>query len=199
MNNVVIFVLSPFGKDNKGINDFTDVTRGFHVQTRQTNESCLKYLVWKLGKAGQTLNKAFAFVTPELLENGDYEKFKALFPDLPMERILLPEGLVQDAMQTVPKMHDTLLDYQRQHPEDNIRISVDITGGFRHASMMMLPLIQLLRYSGFEIGDILYANLSVNPKVVEDASDLLDFTVKHLSTPCKKAQTSPTSISERSI
>ena len=176
MNNVVIFVLSPFGKDDKDPNDFTDVTRSFHAQTRQTNESCLKYLVWKLGKAGQTLDKAFAFVTPNLLENGDYEKFKALFPNLPMEHILLPEGLVSDAMQTVPKMHDTLLDYQRQHPEDNIRISVDITGGFRHASMMMLPLIQLLRYSGFEIGDILYANMSVNPKVVEDASDLLDFT-----------------------
>ena len=152
MNNVVIFVLSPFGKDDKDPNDFTDVTRSFHAQTRQTNESCLKYLVWKLGKAGQTLDKAFAFVTPNLLENGDYEKFKALFPNLPMEHILLPEGLVSDAMQTVPKMHDTLLDYQRQHPEDNIRISVDITGGFRHASMMMLPLIQLLRYSGLRSG-----------------------------------------------
>ena len=176
MNNVVVFVLSPFGGDDKSPHDFTDVTRSFQAQTKQTNESCLKYLMWKLGKAGQTLDKAFAFVTPNLLENGDYEKFKALFPNLPIEYILLPEGLVSDAMKTIPKMHDTLLAYQRQHFGDNIRISVDITGGFRHASMMMLPLIQLLRYSGFEIGDILYANMSVNPKVVEDASDLLDFT-----------------------
>ena len=175
MRNVVIFVLSPFDKDDKPLNDFTDQTGTFHTQTRQTNESCIKYLLWKLAKTNETIDHAFAFITPDFLANGVYDKFKQLFPDIHIDYVTLPKGLVQDAMQTIPKMHDKLLAYQKQQHEE-VRIHVDITGGFRHASMMMLPLTQLLRYSGFTIGEILYANFSVNPKMVEDASNLLDFT-----------------------
>lgn len=176
MNNVVIFVLSPFVKKDIPFNDFTDITGIFHAKTKQTNESCLKYLIWKLGQEGQTLNKAYAFVTPDSMKNGDFEQFQSLFPDLPIDHIILSKGLVQDAMQTVPQMHDKLIEYRKEHDGTAVRISVDITGGFRHASMMMLPLIQLLRYSGFSIGDIIYANNSVTPKIIEDASDLLNFT-----------------------
>lgn len=175
MKNVIIFVLSPFGKDDREPNEFTDSTGYFHTQTRQTNESCIKYLSWKLSKTNEAIDQAFVFITPNFLENGVYNKFKQLFPDIPFAHVSLPEGTVQEAMKTIPKMHDKLLAYQKEQG-DEVRISVDITGGFRHASMMMLPLTQLLRYSGFLIGDILYANMSINPKVIEDASDLLDFT-----------------------
>ena len=177
MKNVIIFVLSPFGKEDRPPNDFTDLTGTFHAQTRQTNESCMKYLLWKLSKVDETIDHAFVFITPdaENEKNGDYERFKQIFPQISFDHITLPKGLVQDAMKTIPKMYDKLLAYQKEQGT-GVRISVDITGGFRHASMMMLPLTQLLRYSGFTIGDIMYANISVTPKVIEDASDLLDFT-----------------------
>ncbi len=175
MRNVIIFVLSPFGKEDRPPNDFTDLTGTFHAQTRQTNESCMRYLLWKLSQVDRTIDHAFLFITPDALENGDYERFKQIFPKITFDYVILPKGLVQDAMQTIPKMYDKLLTYQKKQGEE-VCIHVDITGGFRHASMMMLPLTQLLRYSGFVIGDILYANMSVTPKVIEDASDLLDFT-----------------------
>ena len=178
MKNIAIFVLSLFGSEDRPPNDFTDATGAFHAETRQTNESCLRYLEWKLAAEGARLDKAFAFVTPNMRENGQWERFREMFRDVPMEAVPLRGNLLSDAIESIPEMYDRLADEQEACPEDDIRIHVDITGGFRHASMMMLPLIQILRYSGFQIGEVLYANLYSTPKMVEDASELVsDFTL----------------------
>ena len=178
MKNLAIFVLSPFGKDDRPANDFTDATGEFHASTRQTNESCLRYLEWQLSSEGANIDKAFAFVTPNMKENGEWERFCALFPELPIEEVPLRGKLLSDALESIPEMYDRLTTEQEATPDEEIRIHVDITGGFRHASMMMLPLIQILRYSGFTIGEVLYANLNSTPKMVEDASELAnEFTL----------------------
>lgn len=178
MKNIAIFVLSPFGKDDRPANDFTDATGAFHASTRQTNESCLRYLEWQLSSEGTKIDKAFAFVTPNMKENGEWECFCVLFPEIPIEEVPLRGKLLSDALESIPEMYDRLVAEQEATPDEEIRIHVDITGGFRHASMMMLPLIQILRYSGFTIGEVLYANLNSTPKMVEDASELAnEFTL----------------------
>ena len=174
MKNVVIFVLSPFSKIESR---FTDSTGLFDSgETRQTNESSLRYLKWQLDKEGEVLDRAFVFVTSNLVKDGTFEKFQVFFPDLSITIVDLPSGEIDDAMGTVPIMHDKLVQYRDENVSDTVRINVDITGGFRHASMMMVSLIQLLKYSGFEIGEVLYANMYTEPKKVEMASDLLDFS-----------------------
>ena len=50
-------------------------------------------------------------------------------------------------------------------------VHADMTGGMRHASMLMLEIIELLKYQGIQIGEILYANLT-GPKLVYQATEI---------------------------
>lgn len=55
-----------------------------------------------------------------------------------------------------------------------IILHADCTGGLRHANMMMLSVLRLMQYSGIEIGKIMYANFSSDPKRVEEANLIYD-------------------------
>ncbi len=41
---------------------------------------------------------------------------------------------------------------------EEVVVHADMTGGFRHTSMLMLSIIQLLRYRGIRIGEVLYSD-----------------------------------------
>ena len=43
---------------------------------------------------------------------------------------------------------------------DEWKIHVDLAGGLRHAAVLMLSVLHMLRYTGLQIGDAVYANFS---------------------------------------
>ena len=69
-------------------------------------------------------------------------------------------------------MTDAIRDFMEDHdwkPED-VELHADFTGGFRHASMMMLSVMQLLKYRGIRTTAVLYSNR--NEKQVENVTDI---------------------------
>ncbi len=81
---------------------------------------------------------------------------------------------MQGTLPSISRLFDTIQEYIRQNPQEDVCVHLDLTGGFRHTSMMMLPLIRLLQYSGLQLGRILYANFFADSPVVEDAGRLMD-------------------------
>ena len=47
-----------------------------------------------------------------------------------------------------------------------------MTGGFRHSSMMMLSIMQLLKYRGIKIGEVLYSDPNKNNPIVYQATEI---------------------------
>ena len=47
---------------------------------------------------------------------------------------------------------------------EEVVMHVDMTGGFRHASMLMLAVVGLLKYSGIKVGKVLYTNYDFERK-----------------------------------
>ena len=66
-------------------------------------------------------------------------------------------ALEKNILQTA-EIADAVIKFARENPADKIIVHADMTGGFRHASMLMLSIIQLLRYRGVEIGEVLYSD-----------------------------------------
>ena len=66
-------------------------------------------------------------------------------------------GLEKNILQ-VAEIADVIQNYAKNFPQEKLKVHVDMTGGFRYASMLMLSIIQLLKYRGIEIGDVLYSD-----------------------------------------
>lgn len=66
--------------------------------------------------------------------------------------------------------------YAEPYLKDSVPVylHVDMTGGFRHASMLMLAVVELLKYSGIEIGRIIYTNYDVEKQTgkIEEINDI---------------------------
>ena len=175
MKNIAIFVLSPF-HDNGGIH-FTSDGGQFDEYTTQTNEAPLKYMDWRLKRdEGEKLDKAYALVTNDLEDDGTFEKFRAIFSDIDIEKIPLGSGNMEEAIKNIARVQDYVTSYQKENPGDIVRVNVDFTGGFRRDSMMLLVIIQMLRYLGVELGMVIYGKLSFRTHTgsIEDATELMD-------------------------
>ena len=55
----------------------------------------------------------------------------------------------------IAQIADAVTDFAKNSAE--VVVHADMTGGFRHTSMLMLSIIQLLRYRGIKIGEVLYS------------------------------------------
>ena len=70
----------------------------------------------------------------------------------------------------IAEIADAVTAYAQNFPDDKIIVHADMTGGFRHASMLMLSIIQLLSYRGIETGKILYSDPA--GKIVYEANEI---------------------------
>lgn len=70
----------------------------------------------------------------------------------------------------IAEIADAVTNYAKKFPAEKIKIHADMTGGFRHTSMLMLSVIQLLKYRGIEIGEILYSD--PDKKIVYRANEI---------------------------
>lgn len=107
---------------------------------------------------------------------GNNEKDKSKLPCTNEEKklpklihVLYDEYATTDeSIRQITEMAQTILN---QYKGEKICLHADMTGGFRHASMMMLSVMQLLKkHSGVEIGQVLYSNWQKH--VVEEVTEI---------------------------
>ena len=151
-------------------------------ETYTTNESAVRYLS-QIQKAPPSKifyfssNKVKEFIkkdrnsNEDFTENGEtfthisyFEKRIINYVDGKIKDVMQPcdfneNADIQQTMEVVIKMASMIQEYIVTLPKDTeVTLHVDMTGGMRHASLMMLVITRLIQYSGVKIGYILYSN-----------------------------------------
>ena len=79
---------------------------------------------------------------------------------------------VEDAFLAASNMFDKINeDFLAVDGAENVTVHVDFTGGLRNAAMVMLAMVQMLKFSKAEIGKVTYVNFQ--HKKVQEATELL--------------------------
>lgn len=144
----------------------------------QTNESAIICVERMLGESN-SLAKIFLIVSDFVRENkvptenefGDVTHLEFLMRRVTKECPQLSgkfeienyseEGngstkLEMNILQTA-RIAEAITTFANNHTDEKIKVHADMTGGFRHTSMFMLSIIQLLKYRGVEIGEVFYS------------------------------------------
>ena len=161
-----------------------------------TNESAVRHLLLsKDGDRNISLDKMFLFATEKVLEPIEIEQpsldvalgvthfgyFKKRLTDvLPcVEESGFIEVVPYDAEMPISEtkrfvleMAERIMDYAeaKKAEGDTVMLHADLTGGPRHAVMLMFAVMRLLQYNGIEIGKVLYSNMGL--KIVEEVNDI---------------------------
>ena len=183
MKNILLFFLSDIHVDDK-TQEFRRSPyigrSGKEFTCIQTNESAIDDLMDCLDNK---LDALFFFSTKKTKEplevalkdqTGDYERVTKTHLEWFKERIITKHPELQNAfhwvdydetknteesIHQVTEMAKAIKEYLDNSKDKEIRLYVDMTGGFRHASMMMLSVMQLLgQYEGITIDTVLYSN-----------------------------------------
>lgn len=138
----------------------------------QTNESAIAYVERMLNKKSDMLSKIFLIVSDKVktefavneITHLEFLKQRLVkeFPQLEnkfseQDYSEGNENLEKNILQ-IGEIANAVTDYAKNFPAEKIIVNADMTGGFRHTSMLMLSIIQLLKYRGVEIGEILYSD-----------------------------------------
>ena len=161
-----------------------------------TNESAVRHLLLsKDGDRNISLDKMFLFATEKVQEPIEIEQpspdvalgvthfgyFKKRLTDvLPcVEESGFIEVVPYDARMPISEtrrfvleMAERIMDYAeaKKAQGDTVVLHADLTGGPRHAVMLMFAVMRLLQYNGIEIGKVLYSNMGL--KIVEEVNDV---------------------------
>ena len=149
---------------------------GTMIYCVQTNESAVRRTADILQKQGDRLDCLFYFSTKRTQEEICYidevgDERTMTHEDLFLERVrsFVPHCIridydersqTEESIRQVLQMADTIrtfMDELSWQPEE-VALHADFTGGFRHASMMMLSVMQLLKYRGIRTMGVLYSN-----------------------------------------
>lgn len=165
---------------NKSLIEYSDKNGDFNEICEHTNEAALKYIFWKLNQDNKNLSDAFCFLTDEA--QNDFLRFKDLFVKYNFNINAVPlynNGDMVGSFKSICEMFDVLQRYISENEE--VVIHIDITGGPRHSVMLMLALIQMIKFSGAKIGLVIYANvlrkknqLVMQKGMIEDVGDIMD-------------------------
>lgn len=165
---------------NKSLIEYSDKNGDFNEICEHTNEAALKYIFWKLNQDNKNLSDAFCFLTDEA--QNDFLRFKDLFVKYNFNINAVPlynNGDMVGSFKSICEMFDVLQRYISENEE--VVIHIDITGGPRHSVMLMLALIQMIKFSGAKIGLVIYANLLrkknqlvMQKGMIEDVGDIMD-------------------------
>ena len=182
--DIAIFVMSTFRNKledkNKSLIEYSGKNGDFNEICEHTNEAALKYIFWKLNQDNKNLSDAFCFLTDEA--QNDFLRFKDLFVKYNFNINAVPlynNGDMVGSFKSICEMFDVLQRYISENEE--VVIHIDITGGPRHSVMLMLALIQMIKFSGAKIGLVIYANvlrkknqLVMQKGMIEDVGDIMD-------------------------
>ena len=108
----------------------------------------------------QRIMTDFSYISEEKFATIDYDEDK--------------EGI--DAVLTMAQQVREYAEKEKIEPE-SITMHADMTGGMRNATMLMLAIMRLLKYKGFQAGKVLYANFDKNkdrnnPNIIDDITDI---------------------------
>ncbi len=173
--NIVIFFLSPFRDDAKRT-CYVDVTGSFNAVTTQTNETALKYIEWQLAQRGEVIDRVYCLTSKQVGYRG-FGKFKELFKGKYYYRNIHSVGFDENK-KLAGSFYGMNIIFQilADHKADDIVVHLDLTGGFRHTSMLMMAMLQLIKYEGMQTGYITYANYNRDAKenVIENVNALAE-------------------------
>ncbi|MCQ5209270.1 TM1812 family CRISPR-associated protein [Megasphaera massiliensis] len=149
---------------------------GTMIYCVQTNESAVRRTADVLQKQGDRLDCLFYFSTKRTQEEICYiddvgDERTMTHEDLFLERVrsFVPHCIridydersqTEESIRQVLQMADTIRTFMEElswQPQE-VALHADFTGGFRHASMMMLSVMQLLKYRGIRTMGVLYSN-----------------------------------------
>lgn len=172
--NIVIFVMSPFR--NNSFISYSDKSRDFQETCEHTNEVSLKYISWKLKQDNKKIDAVYAFVSEEV--QNDLERFKSLFRDYDFDIkaiTLYNNGNLSGSFRSISAMADILQDYINNNQAD-VCIHIDMTGGPRHAVMLMMALIQMIKFTGAKVGMVTYANIlkGKTEGIIEETNEIMN-------------------------
>lgn len=170
--HIVIFVMSPF--NNRGSIKYKDTNSEFISVCEHTNEVSLKYIEWKLKQDNKKIENVYAFVSDEVEK--DVDRFKKLFIDCDFDIKAIPlynNGDLSGSFKSISAMSDILQSYISKN---KVTIHLDMTGGPRHAVMLMMALIQMIKFTGAKVGMVTYANIlkGKTEGIIEDTHELMD-------------------------
>lgn len=168
--HIVIFFASTYRKDAT-VSRYTDTTGCFAAECEQTNETALKYIKWKLAQQQQKITAAYAFTTKAVQEQ-DFGRLCIRLQDEPyaIRPIYFDEqSTIEGSFNSINIMFDVL--QQAYSAEEDVTIHMDLTGGLRHSTVLMLALLQLLQYAGYHLGMVTYTNF--NEKRIETVNELV--------------------------
>lgn len=177
--NIVIFSMSKYVRTPKK-EEYTGDGGAFHALCEHTNETPLKYIDWKLKQNGKSIDGVYAFISDDIekekTNNGQthLQRFESTFKDydFSIERVrLYNNGDIEGSFKSISDMYDVLYKYKKE-TNDRVIVHVDMTGGLRHGAMLMLALMQMIKFSGIEIGMVLYSNYTTH--AIEKANSLMD-------------------------
>ena len=178
MKNILLFFLSNIHLDSK-THAFTtsryEGKDGKIFECVQTNEPAVDYMMDILEDKLDALFFFSSKKTKEMLqvvENGCpaqkthvgwfTDRIISKYPELKDSIYVVDYDEDKDtdeSIRQVTAMIEQIKSYHEGKGNEDICIHADMTGGFRHASMMMLSVLQLLdQYKGFKIEKILYSN-----------------------------------------
>lgn len=173
--NIVIFFLSPFRDDARQAR-YTDVTGRFSAVCTQTNETALKYIEWQLAQRGEGIATVYC-LTSKMVGRTGFRKFKELFADKYYYRDIYSVDFDEDK-KLAGSFYGMNVIFQilADHKADDTVIHLDLTGGFRHTSMLMMAMLQLIKYEGMPTGYITYANYnrSADENIIENVNALAE-------------------------
>lgn len=139
--------------------------------TTTTNESAVYYLLDYLRRQDSELDRLFCFSSDSVQQrlagtegtHLDYfsSRLKLYIANIEerLQVVKYDENLPANAaLPLVLEMAQQLTEYRAANQSEEIILHVDLTGGMRYASMLMLGIMRLLEYNGVKIGKILYSN-----------------------------------------
>lgn len=179
---IVMFAMSKF--NDRKPNEYNDISGNFKEVCAHTNEAPLKYMIWKLRKEHKKIDTVYAFVSKEV--EPELDRFKNLFTkeNLEIKPVPMYDVNLSGSFKSISMMADILHQYDdtnenkldKSNKEDKtITIHVDLTGGPRHSVMLMMALIQIVKFTGAKIGMVTYANILKNQHgLIEDTQELMN-------------------------
>lgn len=193
----MLLFLSVFNKDKNSdqlIDNTYDGPDDFKCDGRHTNEPAVRYVISKTGG----IDKLFVFTTEAVLKKISYMEagkqhssksqlwlFSKELADLDAKLYSKIESVEYDnqgesnsSFKSVLDMAEKIRQYLLIEKEagNNILLDVDMTGGMRDASMLMLAVIQVLKYCGVYVEQVIYTNYDgkAHHGTVTDATSVHD-------------------------
>lgn len=167
MKNILILALN---KDMEFC-DFTDENNEFKGNFNNVNEAITKYLIYKSERENKALDYIFLLANSVDIESGNYEKFKNIFPQIPMDYTLLNSGSIKENLPLASDVFDKIISYKNDL-NDDLQITINLTDNFEYNSIIT-SLIELIEYNNFNINSVLYVNAKTYPHIIEEVMDFI--------------------------